>query len=101
MSDSNPLTSIARGIVDRIEGDFPKNDLLVQQVLCLAEEAGEFVQAARRFMGMARTPGSFEDMKKELADVVLTSYVTAEVFGFSLDLEIANKLTEINDRGGY
>lgn len=53
-------------------------------VLCLAEEAGEFVGAYRRWSGQARRPGSVEDVRAELADVVLAAYVTAHEMGITL-----------------
>lgn len=87
-------------IADTIEAKFPTNDLLAQQVMCLAEEAGEFVKESRRFLGMARVKGDIAEVKAELADVVITAYVTAEMFGFDLDAAIERGLLKIDNRGG-
>jgi len=70
-----------------------------RQVLCVAEEAGEFVGAYRRWKGMARRSGSFDDVRLELADVVITAYVAADVIGFELDRAIEDKLTIVFNRG--
>lgn len=56
-----------------------------RQVFNLAEEAGEFVGAYRRWIGIARRPGTIEDVAAELADVVITTYVTAVEAGVTLD----------------
>lgn len=90
-------SSIVEGIND--SGHFPVEESRPRQVIALAEEVGEFVGAARRFMGMARRNGSFEEMQKELADVVITAYVTAQVFDVDLDMAIHQKLNEIFSRG--
>ena len=82
-----------------LESQWPNGDLRAQQVIALAEEIGEFVGAARRFMGMARRTGTFEDMAAELADVVITAFVTAEVFEIVLPVEIEHKLDIIMNRG--
>jgi NTP pyrophosphatase (non-canonical NTP hydrolase) len=73
-------------------------DLRPQQTLALAEEAGEFVKAARRYLGMARRSGSLDDVRLELADVVITAYVTAEAFGIDLDEAIADALRKVFGR---
>lgn len=89
----------AEHAAQRLAEHFPESDLAIQQVLCLAEEAGEFVGAYRRSAGMARRTGSFDDVRAELADVVITAYVTAEVLGFDLDAAIAAKTAVIDTRG--
>lgn len=73
-------------------------DLRAQQTISLAEECGEFVGAARRYLGMARRTGTLDDVKSELADVIITAYVTAEVFGFHLDTAVEEKLSVIHSR---
>jgi NTP pyrophosphatase (non-canonical NTP hydrolase) len=60
-------------------------------VLALAEEAGEFVGAYRRFTGLARRAGTAAQMHAELADVVITAYVTAAELGIDLDTELARQ----------
>ena len=81
------LRDLAVEIVERIREHFPDTDLTQQQVLCLAEEAGEFVGAYRRWAGMARRTGPWEDVKAELADVTITAYTIAELLGFADVLE--------------
>ena len=71
----------------------------IRQTLCLAEEAGEFVQAARRYLGLARTPGDLPPVAAELADVVLTAFVTAEAFGIDLPAAIDAKAAIVRTRG--
>lgn len=63
-----------------------------RQVHCLAEEVGEFVGAWRRWAGLARRSGTQEEMEHELADVVVTAYVTAHILDFDLDFAAAEKL---------
>lgn len=78
---------------------FPREEERNRQVMCMGEEVGEFIGAARRFMGMARRDGTFEEMAEELAGVVITAYVTAEVFNVKLPEEIERKLNTILSRG--
>jgi len=96
MSD---LHDLAVENVKKIRENFPSNDLPVQQVLCLAEEAGELVGAYRRWAGMARRTGTWEDVQAELADVVITAYVTAQVLGIDLDAAWRAKAGVIASRG--
>lgn len=70
-----------------------------RQTMALAEECGEFVGAVRRWSGNARRSGPFSDVRQELADVVITAFVTAVTLGIDLPGEIEAKLTEIFDRG--
>lgn len=70
-----------------------------RQVLNLAEEVGEFVGAYRRWAGQARRSGTAEEMYAELADVVITAFVTAEEFGVDLETVIGAKLRKVFSRG--
>jgi len=70
-----------------------------QQVLCLAEEVGEFIQAYRRNAGLARKSGSFDDMAKELADVIIVTQLTAYRLGIDLDYYVAQNMKNITTRG--
>ncbi len=65
--------------------DFPASTLRFQQVLCLSEETGEFVGAYRRWAGLARRRGPWDDVQAELADVVISAYTTADALGIDLD----------------
>jgi NTP pyrophosphatase (non-canonical NTP hydrolase) len=69
------------------------------QVLCLAEEAGEAVGAYRRWSGQARRSGTFEELRAELADVVITAYVLANFLDTDLDQAIESKMQKILTRG--
>lgn len=71
------LAEFATVALARIGEQFPPETRLEQQVLCVAEEAGEFLASYRRWRGLARRPGSREEMEAELADVLITCYVTA------------------------
>lgn len=76
-----------------------RQDMQIAQVLCVAEEAGEFVGAYRRWVGMARRNGPIEDVQAELADVVISAYCAAEALEFDLDSAIAEKLGVVMTRG--
>ena len=79
--------SIANEIVQRLRANgFPADVAVQRQVLALAEEAGEFVGAYRRFAGMARRSGTAHDVRAELADVVITTYVAAVELGIEVDV---------------
>ncbi|WP_433607780.1 MazG nucleotide pyrophosphohydrolase domain-containing protein [Dactylosporangium sp. CA-139114] len=71
----------------------------LRQALALAEEAGEFVGAVRRHYGMARRTGSREDVEAELADVVITAFVTAHTMGIDLERAVGRKLGVVYTRG--
>lgn len=92
-------TKLAEAIVRKLVLHFDTDRLAVQQVMCLAEEAGEFVGAYRRWAGMARRSGPWDDVKAELADVVITAYVTAQVLGIDLDEAIRVKSGKVFSRG--
>lgn len=96
------LQAMARDLSTKLEAaGFPKSEAATRQVLNLAEEVGEFVGAYRRWKGMARRKGTFDDVAKELADVVITAYVTAAELDVDLDAEIAAKLEVIYSRGWH
>lgn len=92
------LPGVAAVLAQRITATNLNGDPRARQVLALAEEAGEFVGAARRYMGMARRPGPWEDMAAELADVVITAFVTAAEFDVNLAAEVRGKLEIIFTR---
>lgn len=81
------------------ENGFDAEQGQVRQVLNLAEEVGEFVGAYRRWAGQARRSGTAEEMHAELADVVITAFVTAEEFGVDLEELISAKLEKVFSRG--
>lgn len=90
---------LARDAAKNLSANFPDSDHEMRVVLCLAEEAGEFVGAFRRWAGMARRAGSFDDVRAELADVVLSAYVAAVVLDFDLDAAIREKAAVNGTRG--
>lgn len=62
--------------------------------LMLAEEAGEAVQQLRRHLGHARTAATGDDVGAELADVVITAAVLAQLLDIDLSRAIEAKLRE-------
>ena len=69
------------------------------QLMAVAEEAGEFIGAMRRWRGMARRTGTEEEAQKELADLAITCYAMADVMGWDLDRLISVKAETILNRG--
>ena len=94
-----PLPALAAALADRLREHFDPATLPVQQVLALAEEAGEFTAAWRRWAGLARRTGPWHDVEAELADVVITAYVTAHVLGIDLDAATRAKTEVVFTRG--
>jgi NTP pyrophosphatase (non-canonical NTP hydrolase) len=90
----------AEYIADQLRRNgFDPADAVNRQVLNLAEEAGEFVGAYRRWTGQARRTGTAAAMHEELADVIITAFVTAHELGVDIDQVIAIKLHKIHTRG--
>jgi NTP pyrophosphatase (non-canonical NTP hydrolase) len=72
-----------------------------RQFLALAEEVGEAIQQWRRNTNRARRLATGREVLDELADVVITAYVTAELIHYGdLDVAILDKLYAIEERGG-
>lgn len=76
------------------------DDVTAWQAVCLAEETGEALQQFRRWQGQARSMATRDDFGAELADVVITSFVFADLAGVNLWSAIATKLDKIEERGG-
>lgn len=94
------LPATAEQIVTNLRANgFDAEHGQMRQVLNLAEEVGEFVGAYRRQAGLARRSGTAEEMYAELADVVITAFVTAEEFGVDLEALIGQKLAVVFSRG--
>lgn len=93
------LVGFAAAVAAHLRDHFAEGTLPLQQVLCLAEETGEFVAAYRRWAGLARRTGPWEQVAAELADVVITAYVTARVLGIDLDAAWREKAGFILARG--
>ena len=77
----------------------PPHEMKMRQGLALAEEAGETVGALRRYLGLARRPGSLIELEDEIADVVFTAYLLAHYTGSDLDVAIHRKAEKIFSRG--
>jgi NTP pyrophosphatase (non-canonical NTP hydrolase) len=84
--------------LNRREGITDENQLDVQ-ALCVAEEAGELVGAYRRWAGKARRNGSSQEIKDEIADVLIAAAVFAERLGIDIDKAVRDKLDVIRSRG--
>jgi NTP pyrophosphatase (non-canonical NTP hydrolase) len=94
---SDELTEIAARIAGKLEELWP-GDIRPMQVLALAEEAGEAVGAARRHLGMARRTSTKHEVATELADVVITTFVLANLLDIDLPTEIEDKVKLIFGR---
>ncbi len=99
MNDPTDLAALADQMGTALDNAFADSDPRIRQTLALAEEAGEFVQAARRYLGLARRTGDLDQVAAELADVVITAFVTARAFGIDLPTEITTKAGVIVTRG--
>lgn len=100
--DLNGLPSIVEDMLDfLLESTPPEKRSLVQfqQIMTLAEETGEFVGAARRYMGLARRSGTRQEMEHELADVIISAFAVSSVLDIDLRKAIAEKLDIIFNRG--
>ncbi|MCP2340193.1 hypothetical protein [Actinomadura rupiterrae] len=91
------MFDLGQQIATEMRKHFPVQDERDRQILALAEEAGEFVAAYRRWTGRARRTGPFTDVIDELADVLITAYVTSAVLDSWVPVrrdDIARLLTE-------
>lgn len=86
------------------EAGFPESESLTRQMLAMGEEIGEFLGAVRRFHGMARRRGTWDDVLNEWADVVITAFVTANTLGLTrsqMETALQSKLDVIFSRGWH
>ena len=72
-----------------------------RQILALSEEVGEFVGSYRRWRGWARRSDTEDHVVEELADVVITAFVTAAEQGWDLMAAIEKKESIIFSRGWH
>jgi NTP pyrophosphatase (non-canonical NTP hydrolase) len=99
LTDPAPVSIPVVALAMKLREHFPGFSLETLQVTGLAEEAGEFVGAWRRWKGMARRTGTKEEMEEELADVVITAYTAAYVLDSDLNDAIQKKLEKVFTRG--
>lgn len=86
------LAGFAAVAVEKLGDKFPAETLLEQQVMCVAEEAGEFLAVYRRWRGLARRTGSWEEVCAELADVLLAAHVTLNLLRSSIPDDAAQRV---------
>lgn len=67
-------------------------------VLCVAEEAGEFVAAYRRWAGLARRSGTREELEAEIADVVIAAWSAGTGLGIDMEAAVRRKAVTVLDR---
>lgn len=95
------ITALVEEIAANLEEHFPSDERerLMRQGLAIAEEAGEFVGALRRYLGAARRTSTLEEVEAELADLIITSHLAAYYLGIDLDAAISMKAAKILTRG--
>jgi len=79
--------------------EIDEHNYLDVQAMCVAEEAGEFLKAYRRYAGKARRKGSLEDVRDEIADVLITTSVFAAFLGVDINTAVEDKLKVVYSRG--
>src|SRR5208282_2947190 len=96
------LNYIGQDLLVDLRSNLPYlNDGNVKDVtaLCLAEEAGELLGAYRRYSGRARRKGSLDDVRSEMADVLLNVAMLAHLLEIELEDAVESKLDIIYSRG--
>jgi NTP pyrophosphatase (non-canonical NTP hydrolase) len=85
----------------RIHGpQIPPELFRANQILALAEERGEAVKAYRRWAGLSRRTGTKQAFGEELADLIITAFITAAVFDeIDIVYTLKEKLDIIYTRG--
>jgi NTP pyrophosphatase (non-canonical NTP hydrolase) len=86
-------------IRNELDKHFDPATAAYRQVMCTGEEAGEFIKAYRQWAGLARQKGTRKKVEEELADIIITAYVTAVVLGIDLDEAVEDKLQDVLTRG--
>lgn len=86
------VQAVSRLLINKmLAAGFSAETMEAQAVMCMAEEAGEAVKAARRYMGLARTVGTIEDLRDELADVLIATAGVAHMFGIDLNSAVGRR----------
>lgn len=76
------------------------DEAVLVNALCVTEEAGEAAKEIRRHMGFGRGVSPITSVAEELADVIISAWVTAEMLNIDLWWAVERKLEHIKDRGG-
>jgi NTP pyrophosphatase (non-canonical NTP hydrolase) len=79
------LPDAAQLLLQHLAGNAHHDPGKVMQTLAVAEEAGEFVGAWRRYVGLARRRGSLDEVRAELADVLIVSVVCAQYLNLHVE----------------
>lgn len=93
------LQKIVSDLNDALHENCPQQDGLDVAAICVSEEAGELIGAYRRWSGRARRKGTFEEVEKEVADLLITTLLFAIRAGIDIDKAIKSKLDNIYSRG--
>lgn len=93
------LPVITADIRRRIAQYFSEDDEQPRQVMCFAEEAGEFVGAWRRYYGWARRGGTLGEVSVEWADTIIAAFIAADVIGIDPIKSLEAALEKIYTRG--
>ncbi len=99
MTPLRDLMDVAENLEKHLEEAGFLENPVASQALAIAEEAGELVGAIRRYAGMARRRGSIAEVEGELADVIITAFVTAQVLRIDVAKVLNAKLEIIYSRG--
>lgn len=93
------LPIISADIRLRVAQYFSEDDEQPRQVMCFAEEAGEFVGAWRRYYGWARRGGTLGEVSLEWADTIISAFIAADVIGIDPLKSLDAALEKIYTRG--
>ena len=93
------LLEIARKLTADLDANRPEQVTPDVTALCIAEEAGELIGAYRRYSGRARRAGSLDEVRLEMADVLINLGLLALELEINLDAAVEDKLRIIYSRG--
>lgn len=69
------------------------------QAMKVAEEAGEFIGAYNRYKGFCRRKAELKEVQKELADVIIASFIMFAVLDADAQMYVKAKLFDVITRG--
>lgn len=95
-----PMRIMAETIAETYNRSITEREHIDGQVICVGEEAGEFLGAYRRYTGRARRSGTREEMLDEMADVIVGTLHAAWLLGVN-DIQevIDHKIGKVFSRG--